>query len=84
MRKVMFMRVCVVVLYRTGSNETVNSVVRTIGPGGPGNETVLVADAPVSHDAGAEAVAPPISVCACTVVLSYGGWVICIWIVYTL
>ena len=37
----------------------------------------------VIRDAGAGPVAPPISVRACTVVLSHGGWVTCIWIVYT-
>ena len=35
------------------------------------------------RDAGDGPVAPPISGRACTVVLSHGGWVTCIWIVYT-
>ena len=35
-----------VAIYRTGSNETVNSVSSTIGPGGPCDETGSVADAP--------------------------------------
>ena len=35
-----------VAMHRTGSNETVNSVVSTIRPGGPGDETGSVADAP--------------------------------------
>ena len=34
------------------------------------------------RDAGAGPMAPPISVRVRTVVLSYGGWVLCIWIVY--
>ena len=33
-------------MHRTGSDEKVNSVVGTIGPGGPGDETWSVADTP--------------------------------------
>ena len=37
----------------------------------------------VMRGGGGGGVAPPISMRACTFVLSHGGWVTCIWIVYT-